>query len=163
MQFQQSSSVLQALPCRGRLRDGGLPNGQTWGSWQSDGDGVVRFVLWWGRRRIDHDVCVAVHFRRRSLEFGPVEYFGLAIFGLSVIISISGRSLIKGMMAGFFGLLISAIGFDPISGYPRFTFGMVEMMEKAAFHPYLIGLFAVSEVFNRSAENGTDPASESQA
>ena len=41
-----------------------------------------------------------------ALEFGPVEYFALAIFGLSVIVSISGRSLIKGMMAAFFGLLL---------------------------------------------------------
>lgn len=89
-----------------------------------------------------------------ALEFGPVEYFGLAIFGLSVIISISGRSLIKGMMAGFFGLLISAIGFDPISGYPRFTFGMVEMMEGPPFIPTLIGLFAVSEVFNEVQKTG---------
>ena len=89
-----------------------------------------------------------------ALQFGPVEYFGLAIFGLSVIISISGRSLIKGMMAGFFGLLISAIGFDPISGYPRFTFGMVEMMEGPPFIPTLIGLFAVSEVFNEVQKTG---------
>jgi len=83
-----------------------------------------------------------------ALEFGPVEYFGLAIFGLSVIISISGRSLVKGMMSGFFGLLICTIGFDPISGYPRYTFGMIEMMEGPPFIPTLIGLFAVSEVFN---------------
>ena len=83
-----------------------------------------------------------------ALEFGPVEYFALAIFGLSVIISISGRSLIKGMMSAFFGLLICTIGFDPISGYPRYTFGMVEMMEGPPFIPTLIGLFAVSEVFN---------------
>jgi putative tricarboxylic transport membrane protein len=83
-----------------------------------------------------------------ALEFGPVEYFGLAIFGLSVIISISGRSLIKGMMSAFFGLLICTIGFDPISGYPRYTFGMIEMMEGPPFIPTLIGLFAVSEVFN---------------
>jgi putative tricarboxylic transport membrane protein len=83
-----------------------------------------------------------------ALEFGPVEYFGLAIFGLSVIISISGRSLIKGMMSAFFGLLICTIGFDPISGYPRYTFGIVEMMEGPPFIPTLIGLFAVSEVFN---------------
>ncbi|WP_263770961.1 tripartite tricarboxylate transporter permease [Propionivibrio soli] len=89
-----------------------------------------------------------------ALEFGPVEYFALAIFGLSVIISISGRSLIKGMMAGFFGLLISAIGFDPISGFPRFTFGMVEMMEGPPFIPTLIGLFAVSEVFNEVQKSG---------
>jgi len=89
-----------------------------------------------------------------ALEFGPVEYFGLAIFGLSVIISISGRSMIKGMMSAFFGLLISAIGFDPISGFPRFTFGMVEMMEGPPFIPTLIGLFAVSEVFSEVQKTG---------
>ena len=48
-----------------------------------------------------------------ALQFGPVEYFALAVFGLSVIISISGRSIVKGLMSGFFGLLISAIGFRP--------------------------------------------------
>ena len=89
-----------------------------------------------------------------ALEFGPVEYFGLAIFGLSVIISISGRSLIKGMMSAFFGLLICTTGFDPISGYPRFTFGLVEMMEGPPFIPTLIGLFAVSEVFNEVQKDG---------
>ncbi|MFB0935553.1 MAG: tripartite tricarboxylate transporter permease [Propionivibrio sp.] len=89
-----------------------------------------------------------------ALEFGPVEYFALAIFGLSVIVSISGRSLIKGMMAAFFGLLISSIGFDPISGFPRFTFGLMEMMEGPPFIPTLIGLFAVSEVFNEVQKTG---------
>ena len=89
-----------------------------------------------------------------ALEFGPIEYFGLAIFGLSVIISISGRSLIKGMMSAFFGLLICTTGFDPISGYPRFTFGIVEMMEGPPFIPTLIGLFAVSEVFNEVQKSG---------
>ena len=89
-----------------------------------------------------------------ALEFGPVEYFGLAIFGLSVIISISGRSLIKGMMSAFLGLLICTTGFDPISGYPRFTFGIIEMMEGPPFIPTLIGLFAVSEVFNEVQKSG---------
>lgn len=92
-----------------------------------------------------------------ALEFGPVEYFGLAIFGLSVIVSISGRSLVKGMMAAFFGLLISSIGFDPISGFPRFTFGMMEMMEGPPFIPTLIGLFAVSEVFSEVQKTGKIP------
>jgi putative tricarboxylic transport membrane protein len=89
-----------------------------------------------------------------ALEFGPVEYFGLAIFGLSVIVSISGRSLIKGMMSAFFGLLIACIGFDPISGFPRYTFGMIEMMEGPPFIPTLMGLFAVSEVFNEVQKSG---------
>jgi putative tricarboxylic transport membrane protein len=89
-----------------------------------------------------------------ALEFGPVEYFALAIFGLSVIVSVSGRSLTKGAMAAFFGLLIASIGFDPISGFPRFTFGMMEMMEGPPFIPTLIGLFAVSEVFNEVQKSG---------
>ncbi len=89
-----------------------------------------------------------------ALEFGPVEYFALAIFGLSVIVSISGNSLVKGMMSAFFGLLIASIGFDPISGFPRFTFGMMEMMEGPPFIPTLIGLFAVSEVFNEVQKTG---------
>jgi putative tricarboxylic transport membrane protein len=89
-----------------------------------------------------------------ALRFGPIEYFGLALFGLSVIISISGRSLIKGFMSAFFGLLICTIGFDPISGYPRYTFGAMEMMEGPPFIPTLIGLFAVSEVFNESLKSG---------
>ncbi len=90
-----------------------------------------------------------------ALEFGPVEYFGLAIFGLSVIISISGRSLIKGMMAAFFGLLLCTVGFDPISGYPRYTFGIMGLMEGPPFIPTLIGLFAVSEVFNEVQKSNT--------
>ena len=89
-----------------------------------------------------------------ALEFGPVEYFGLAIFGLSVIVSVSGRSLTKGAMAAFFGLIIASIGFDPISGFPRFTFGRMEMMEGPPFIPTLIGLFAVSEVFNEVQRTG---------
>jgi putative tricarboxylic transport membrane protein len=89
-----------------------------------------------------------------ALEFGPVEYFGLAIFGLSVIVSISGRSLIKGAISAFLGLLIASIGFDPISGFPRFTMGMMEMMEGPPFIPTLIGLFAVSEVFNEVQKTG---------
>ncbi len=84
---------------------------------------------------------------RVALEFSAAEYFALAIFGLSIIISVSGGSIIKGIMAGFFGLLISTIGFDPVSGFPRFTFGSMDLLEGPAFIPTLIGLFAFSEVF----------------
>lgn len=82
-----------------------------------------------------------------ALKFGSPEYFSLAIFGLSVIISISGKSIVKGIMSGLFGLLLATVGFDPISGYPRYTFGFVELFEGPAFIPTLIGLFAVSEIF----------------
>lgn len=84
---------------------------------------------------------------RVALQFSAAEYFALAIFGLSIIISVSGGSILKGIIAGFFGLLISTIGFDPVSGFPRFTFGSMDLLEGPAFIPTLIGLFAFSEVF----------------
>lgn len=89
-----------------------------------------------------------------ALEFGYVEYFALALFGLSVIISISGTSITKGVMAGFFGLLLSTIGMDPISGYPRFIYGQMDLMEGPAFIPTLIGLFAVAELFSNIEKMG---------
>ncbi|MDA9770473.1 tripartite tricarboxylate transporter permease [Emcibacteraceae bacterium] len=82
-----------------------------------------------------------------ALEFSAAEYFGLAIFGLSIIVSVSGKSILKGVMAGFLGLLISTIGMDPVTGYPRFTFGSMNLFEGPAFIPTLIGLFAIAEVF----------------
>jgi putative tricarboxylic transport membrane protein len=82
-----------------------------------------------------------------ALEFSAPEYFGLAVFGLSIIISVSGTSIHKGLIAGVFGMLISTIGLDPMAGYPRFTFGLMDLYEGPAFIPTLIGLFALSEVF----------------
>ena len=84
---------------------------------------------------------------RMALRFGPAEFFALAVFGLSVIISISGKSLTKGLMVAFFGLLISTVGMDRTSAYLRFT-REVSLYEGIPFIPALIGLFAISEVFN---------------
>ena len=84
---------------------------------------------------------------RFALRFGPAEFFALAVFGLSVIISISGKSLTKGLMVGFFGLLIATIGMDRVSGYLRFT-REVSLYDGIPFIPGLIGLFAITEVFN---------------
>ncbi len=82
-----------------------------------------------------------------ALRFGPPEYCALAVFGLSMIISVSGGSLLKSVAVAIFGLLIATVGMDPISGYPRFLFGSVSLMEGVPFIPALIGLFALAEVF----------------
>ncbi len=87
-----------------------------------------------------------------ALKFSAPENFALAMFGLSIIISISGKSLLKGLITGFLGLLVSTIGLDPMSGYPRFTFGNQELMS-IPFIPVMIGLFAGSEAFKAIAES----------
>jgi putative tricarboxylic transport membrane protein len=82
-----------------------------------------------------------------ALRFGSPEYFALAFFGLSMIVAVSGASLLKSLSVALFGLLLATVGMDPISGYPRFLFGSVSLMEGIPFIPALIGLFAIAEVF----------------
>ena len=84
---------------------------------------------------------------RIGLKFGPPEFCALAIFGLGMIITISGRSLLKGIISALFGLMITVIGFDPLSGVPRFTFGSQNLLGGVTFIPALIGLFGYAQVF----------------
>lgn len=87
-----------------------------------------------------------------ALKFSAPEYFALALFGLTIIASISGESLLKGLASGVIGLLVASIGLDPMTGFPRFTFGRSELLQGFAFIPVMIGLFAVSQVFANLSE-----------
>ncbi|MCS7310345.1 MAG: tripartite tricarboxylate transporter permease [Armatimonadetes bacterium] len=88
---------------------------------------------------------------RFALQFGPAEYFALAVFGLSVIASLSERSLLKGALMGACGVLLATIGLDPITAVPRFTFGLPALLEGLALVPVLVGVFALGEVFYQSS------------
>jgi len=90
---------------------------------------------------------IAPQLARFALKFGPEEYFALMIFGLTIIASVSGESLVKGLIAGFFGLLIATVGLDPITGYARFSFNIPNLMTGFPLLPVLIGLFAISQIF----------------
>jgi len=91
-----------------------------------------------------------------ALAFTPMSYFALGILGLSIIASLSGGSLLKGMIAATAGVMIATVGSDPISGLGRFTFGLPELI--AGIKPILImvGLFAVSELMRQSGSKGLD-------
>jgi putative tricarboxylic transport membrane protein len=92
-------------------------------------------------------IFLAPQLAKVALKFGPEEYFALMVFGLTIIGSVSGKSLIKGMLAGLFGLLIATIGLDPVTGYARYSFGIPDLMSGFPLLPVLIGLFAFSEIF----------------
>ena len=81
-----------------------------------------------------------------ALAFGPPEYFALMFMGLSLVISLSGRALLKGLIAMSIGLLASLVGQNPLTGAARLTFGWVDLMAGVSFISVIIGLFAVSEV-----------------
>ncbi len=91
-----------------------------------------------------------------ALKFGPVEYFSLAVFGLTIIASIGGKSLTKGLLMGFVGLWVSTIGLDPVDGVDRFTFDVTQLLGGIDIIPALIGLFAITEIMNK-AKNVNQP------
>ncbi len=90
---------------------------------------------------------------RIALKFSPVEYFTVALFGLSAIFAISGKSLLKGTMSGILGLILATVGMDEILPIPRFTMGVKDLQAGIPFLPAVIGLFAFSEAF-RLIEKG---------
>lgn len=81
-----------------------------------------------------------------ALKFGPKEYFWLSIFGLTIIAGVSAKSMLKGLLSGALGLVLSTIGMDPMLGIPRFTFGLNGLLEGLPFTATLIGLFSMSQV-----------------
>ncbi len=85
-----------------------------------------------------------------ALEFGPAEYFGLAVFALSMLASMSGKSSLRNLISGLVGVLIGTIGIHLTTGVERFTFDIPDLEEGIHFVPVLIGLFAVSELFKQS-------------
>lgn len=93
-------------------------------------------------------VFLAPELAKFALKFAPVDYFSLAIFGLTIIASVSGRYLVKGLISGFLGLLISTVGIENIRGTERFTFGIPALSAGFELLPVLIGVFAIAEVLN---------------
>lgn len=87
-----------------------------------------------------------------ALRFGAAEYFSLSIFGLVIIASVAGKSLLKGLIAGLIGFFASTIGTDPITGVDRFTFGQLSLLTGINLLPALIGLFAVAQVLKDAFE-----------
>ena len=85
-----------------------------------------------------------------ALAFTPMSYFALGVLGLSVIASLAGASILKGLAAGVLGLMVATVGTDPMSGVPRFTFGQVELLEGIAPILIMVGLFAVSELLRQA-------------
>jgi putative tricarboxylic transport membrane protein len=92
-------------------------------------------------------ITIAPLLAQIALTFSTPEYFAVAVFGLTIIASLSADSPIKGIIAGLVGFFMATIGLDPMDGIPRFTFGSDDLLGGISYVPALIGLFAVSEVF----------------
>lgn len=97
-----------------------------------------------------------------GLKFGPWELFALVAFSITIIASLSGASLVKGIISGVLGMLLATVGSDPQLAIPRFTLGSPDLEAGFDFLPVLIGLFAVSQLMS-DLERGITRAGEDGA
>jgi putative tricarboxylic transport membrane protein len=109
------------------------------GVWASFFGGVLSAILL---------MTIAPPLARIGLEFGPWDYFSLVLFALTITASLAGDNLLKGIIAGFLGLMVATIGEDEINGVARFNFGSDALEQGFAFLPVLVGLFAFSQLLS---------------
>jgi putative tricarboxylic transport membrane protein len=91
-------------------------------------------------------MLVAPPLAEMALKFGPPEYTTLMILGLVVVTFLVKGSMAKALLMVAFGMFLSTIGLDAVSGVARFSFGMVELMDGIGMVPVVMGLFGISEV-----------------
>lgn len=88
------------------------------------------------------------------LLFGAPEYFLVTLLGLSLIAIITKGPIVKGYLAGFFGLMITSIGYS-LGGTTRYTFGQLTLYDGIEFVAVILGVFAIAEMYSLSKKGGT--------
>jgi TctA family transporter len=89
------------------------------------------------------------------LHIGPPEFFGLALLGLTFVITLSSGQIVKGLLACLFGVLVSLVGLDPATGVPRYTFNLLDLWDGVSIVPVVIGLFGGAEVLQLMMHRGS--------
>lgn len=87
-----------------------------------------------------------------ALLFGFVETFALTVLGLSSVVGLLAGNILKGLASALIGLLVSTVGFSLTTGYPRYTYDNVNLIEGVPFVPLLVGLFGVASVLELIAD-----------
>ena len=100
-------------------------------------------------------ILVAAELAAIALKFGTAEYTSLLLFALTIIGSVSGKSIIKGLLSAALGLLFATVGMDPITARSRFAFGQVELMGGLNLVSMFIGMFAIPEILIQLEKKST--------
>lgn len=88
----------------------------------------------------------STHFASVALELRPPELFALSLLALSLVVALTGRSVVKGLVAAGLGLFVGVVGLDPVTGTPRFTGGSLDLQDGISFVTVAIGIIGLAEI-----------------
>lgn len=91
----------------------------------------------------------------QALKFGPPEFFCLISMGLVLVISLLGKTVVKGLIMAMLGLMVSIVGMDPFTGTIRYAFGYENLTTGINFIAVSMGIFALTEIFANLAQDLT--------
>ncbi|MFA5026539.1 MAG: tripartite tricarboxylate transporter permease [Candidatus Methylomirabilota bacterium] len=89
----------------------------------------------------------------QALKFGPPEYFCLMLMGLTLVVGLMGKSLVKGLIVALLGLMLSLIGTDPSIGTIRYSMGIDNLISGLDFVGIAMGAFGLAEIFESLEQN----------
>src|SRR5437762_7726735 len=89
-----------------------------------------------------------------ALEFGPWEFFSLFVLALSMVVGLVESSVLKGLISGMLGLVVTVLGNDPVMGQERLTLGIPFLKGGVDFLPVLIGVFAFAQIMGEIERMG---------
>jgi putative tricarboxylic transport membrane protein len=104
------------------------------GSWVGGTAGVIGLMLF------------APPLANLMLKIGPPEEFALMVLALLILSFVSSGHPLKTLAMILLGLLLGTVGLDPITAYPRFTYGSLKLADGISFAAMALGLFGISEI-----------------
>lgn len=93
-------------------------------------------------------------FARFAVQFGPPEYFALAVFGLVLASTLSGGPPLRGLCMVFLGILLGLVGLDTMTGDARFSFGILDLTAGIGIVPLMMGIFGLGEILHNLEQRG---------
>lgn len=131
------SSVVTSLDGYPMAKQGKGAQALGWAAFASGWGSIVSWIVL---------ILLSTYLAKLCTAFGSPEYAALAFFGLAVIAAVSGKSMIKGIIAGLLGVTLSFVGVDPIWGTMRFTYNNINLMSGISTIPAMIGLYSIPQL-----------------
>ncbi|MDH3237040.1 MAG: tripartite tricarboxylate transporter permease [Deltaproteobacteria bacterium] len=91
-------------------------------------------------------VAAALPLALLALRFGPPEMFVIMMLAFSTFVGLGTGKPSKTLVSTAFGLLLTAVGLDIVTGKPRLAFGSITWLSGFHFVPITIGMFGLGEI-----------------